>query len=687
MGKSKIKPFIIAGCIILVIGLILGIYFYVTTDFLKAPKTLFLKYFSQMFSQAEPYGMKAAVDLNSYIKENNYKEIGTTNLDLLSLLSSQDSDYEYVLKTEFEKDVTNNKSKIPLTLSYKNHDLMSGEVLINNDLYGLNIDGLTEKPIAVKNENLKTLADKIGITDSDKIPNTLKKFNIENLNMTESLNTIFGKYVESLEESFEKNAYTKERNIKTTIETIEYKANRFTLYLTYEEFYNLVKDYTLKMKTDESLKGFLSEKFNISNKALEEYLDNVNLEVDNILNIHGKAEIMRINVYEKDNNFLKLELVSDNINYELYNYKDEDSAKFVYSYNNIDKTTRKTYASMKITIENTFDDTSCDVIITYNDKKKAENSEKVNSSGYIENTYRVQYTLSNVTKESADKSIVIIRNNNKLIEYRAKITIGVNAEIESLTSDNSNVLNNMSSEDLRNLVNDLTINATSFIDVSNIQEEEPEVLEIVDENNIDSALKDLNSAFVKIVANYNLDNEDAENIKDYFNQDRLINNLMFRNEILLSDDKTIVLYRNTIGETYEFILNITNYAIEVKEYNVLQDVSEITLQDILYPPPEPEPEPEPEIVPNTDVLSIMRTEIETYLAAVYNEAVTTGEEIYAADYINDEQLILNCSTIAEAYIEEQEGGNFYIECRDVDGNMFSGVIQITETGLNLLMFN
>ena len=687
MGKSKIKPFIIAGCIILVIGLILGIYFYVTTDFLKAPKTLFLKYFSQMFSQAEPYGMKAAVDLNSYIKENNYKEIGTTNLDLLSLLSSQDSDYEYVLKTEFEKDVTNNKSKIPLTLSYKNHDLMSGEVLINNDLYGLNIDGLTEKPIAVKNENLKTLADKIGITDSDKIPNTFKKINIENLNMTESLNTIFGKYVESLEESFEKNAYTKERNIKTTIETIEYKANRFTLYLTYEEFYNLVKDYTLKMKTDESLKGFLSEKFNISNKALEEYLDNVNLEVDNILNIHGKAEIMRINVYEKDNNFLKLELVSDNINYELYNYKDEDSAKFVYSYNNIDKTTRKTYASMKITIENTFDDTSCDVIITYNDKKKAENSEKVNSSGYIENTYRVQYTLSNVTKESADKSIVIIRNNNKLIEYRAKITIGVNAEIESLTSDNSNVLNNMSSEDLRNLVNDLTINATSFIDVSNIQEEEPEVLEIVDENNIDSALKDLNSAFVKIVANYNLDNEDAENIKDYFNQDRLINNLMFRNEILLSDDKTIVLYRNTIGETYEFILNITNYAIEVKEYNVLQDVSEITLQDILYPPPEPEPEPEPEIVPNTDVLSIMRTEIETYLAAVYNEAVTTGEEIYAADYINDEQLILNCSTIAEAYIEEQEGGNFYIECRDVDGNMFSGVIQITETGLNLLMFN
>ena len=51
----------------------------VTTDFLKAPKTLFLKYFSQMFSQAEPYGMKAAVDLNSYIKENNYFTVTAIN--------------------------------------------------------------------------------------------------------------------------------------------------------------------------------------------------------------------------------------------------------------------------------------------------------------------------------------------------------------------------------------------------------------------------------------------------------------------------------------------------------------------------------------------------------------------------------------------------------------------------------
>ena len=48
---------------------------------------------------------------------------------------------------------------------------------------------------------------------------------------------------------------------------------------------------------------------------------------------------------------------------------------------------------------------------------------------------------------------------------------------------------------------------------------------------------------------------------------------------------------------------------------------------------------------------------------------------------------MNCSTIYEAYVEEQDGGMFYVECKDEEGNLYSGVIQITEDGLNLLMFN
>ena len=72
---------------------------------------------------------------------------------------------------------------------------------------------------------------------------------------------------------------------------------------------------------------------------------------------------------------------------------------------------------------------------------------------------------------------------------------------------------------------------------------------------------------------------------------------------------------------------------------------------------------------------------------MYNEALTTEEELVASDYINSEQLVYNCSTIYEAFVEEKEGGMFYVECKDEQGTMYSGVIQITEEGLKLMMFN
>ena len=42
MGRNKFKPLKIIVLILLIIGLVFGIYKYNTTDFLKSPKKLFL---------------------------------------------------------------------------------------------------------------------------------------------------------------------------------------------------------------------------------------------------------------------------------------------------------------------------------------------------------------------------------------------------------------------------------------------------------------------------------------------------------------------------------------------------------------------------------------------------------------------------------------------------------------------
>ena len=70
---------------------------------------------------------------------------------------------------------------MPITLNYRNHELLSGTVLSSNDLYGINIDGLTERYVSVRNVNLKELADKLGIENSNFIPNSITKNNYKDL--------------------------------------------------------------------------------------------------------------------------------------------------------------------------------------------------------------------------------------------------------------------------------------------------------------------------------------------------------------------------------------------------------------------------------------------------------------------------------------------------------------------------
>ena len=698
MGKSKIKPFIIVGVIVLLIGLIIGIYFYINTDFLKSPKTLFIKYFSQVTSMLEPKGMDVSKNLEKYMELKNYKEVGSTTLNF-SGTNDFENVAEYVLKSEFEKDVSNNKINMPISLNYKNHELLSGTVLSANDLYGININGLTDKYVAIKNNNLKDLANKLGIENSNFIPNSITKINYKELKV-EELDNIFKKYVENIDLAFNKDAFSKESDFKITIESEEFVTNRYIFTTNVNEFYTFLKNQLNIMKKDDSLKSLLSQKFNISNDIIETYLDELIKRCEKNINENEGSNEFNVYVYECNGKLLKIEASTDNIAYEIYVYEKDDNVKLFVNYNNIELITRKTVETLKFIVQNTYNDNSMNMSFVVTSKTKNNNKVEGNMAEYNEADYRIQYGINNVSENGADRSFVAVINNKKVLEYKSKITIGVNVEIDTISSENADVLNDMSDESLRNLVGTLTENTAGFIDVSNIVEPEEDTNNLIDTSTMDSAINDLNLAFLNIEAAYNLEQRGDISLLDYFTQEKLKNEANFGNEILLSNEKDIILYRNKARQTFQFNIIVSDTKIEIVDSYELKDAYEFTLNDILYPPqPEPEPEPEPEEnlvpnidpveddLPNNDIVSLMKSEIDSYLLAVYNEAMTTEEELVAADYINSDQLVLNCSTIYEAYVEEKEGGMFVVECKDEEGNLYSGVIQITEDGLNLLMFN
>ena len=73
---------------------------------------------------------------------------------------NSDEDLNVVEINDSLENILSTYLKMPITLNYRNHELLSGTVLSSNDLYGINIDGLTERYVSVRNVNLKELADK-----------------------------------------------------------------------------------------------------------------------------------------------------------------------------------------------------------------------------------------------------------------------------------------------------------------------------------------------------------------------------------------------------------------------------------------------------------------------------------------------------------------------------------------------
>ena len=258
----------------------------------------------------------------------------------------------------------------------------------------------------------------------------------------------------------------------------------------------------------------------------------------------------------------------------------------------------------------------------------------------------------------------------------------------------------MQVQDVSDLISNINDNTEYFINTSRILEniqEEVEEISLADSGDIWSARRDLENAISKIIANYNLDNEGAVSLKEYFDLSRLLQNLSLTDEISLSEDKNTISYRNRIGKNYEF--------------GIVFGIDSISIQRMIEIIPELEPEPEPEIIeeepvvdqeipefdeehdefitqePNSDIIATMKTEINTYLAAVFEEALTREEGILVEDYINGEQIVNNCLSVYEAGVEEQEPGIYYIECRDEQGNLYSGIIRIYEHSIVLTTFN
>ena len=454
MRKNKLI-IIIVSTILILIGLIFTI-LCLTTDMFKSNKKIFYKYISQINLSGfvnENFSKEYSdrIKNNKYSQNTNIKiEYNGENIEKINKEINIQSKRDLENKLASSKIIVGNDEKKDIEVEY----------LRNEDTYGIMIKKIAKQYVAIENNNLKELLEKIGISDinniqiPDKIEiDKLTQGNdiVNNILTEEEKNEFINKYKSLIVENIPKECYSKtEEEIEFEDGTIS--ANGYKIELTIEQLGQILKLLLEELINDEKLANKICEIGNKVNESFsqEEYKQGIQDLIDS-LDEEGMSEeeknikILSITVYEKDKKIKKVSLrfgieelgtnisveFSDKPRIKINSKKRRDEEKkieIVKSMNTDNQEILNISASLK---QNEIE-FNINLDIERNGKSSSEN---------IDNKIKLSFD----SKEFGNGNLEIIDS----------VKFDSNIEIEKFTKDNSLLINNLSEKQIKNLFTNL----------------------------------------------------------------------------------------------------------------------------------------------------------------------------------------------------------------------------------------
>ena len=489
MKKNKILPAIIV-VVILIIVLLGGLaYAYFFTDAFKSDKQLFFKYVSENFEIVK--NLKDE-DLEKY-KEKQQNTPYTSDGEIkmyFTLSGTQESNLINTLKNcnitfNGSTDKANKYAYQKVNLNYSDSENLSFEYIHNQDTYGIKINEVLNKFIAVENNNLKEWARTLGL-DEETIELILDKFDFENnifkdLFTEEEIKTLQDKYLNLIVENLTDEMFSKGENAESTI---------YTITITKSQAENIGINLLQTLKDDElifsKMKKVMTENLNItetdSNSYIQEIKDKIQDAIDEISNSSSnmvdqddmtdtegidnttntaESRNLVVNVYVKNKSLQKTEFVID-----------ENKMSIIRTANGLTSEYLKSgeVNPQTIAIEKTksSDELSYNLQVNEDGEElKASASFKgISTLNAVEESY--EYTINSTLADLAGKTGILTKNyeyaedsendNNQLYEeaeitnkYKNTKTFNSNLTKENITTDEMMLLNNHSIESIGNL--------------------------------------------------------------------------------------------------------------------------------------------------------------------------------------------------------------------------------------------
>lgn len=431
--KKKIALTLLIVVILLGIG---GVYAYFATNAFKTDKELFLSYMtSDWLSDLKDENLK------EYIKkqENNaYTNKGSIALEVQDDGSISDETLQMIKnsKVTFEGKTDNSKKIAEQTLTMELAQGINIPVKVRRDgeTLGIQSNLLNTKFIAVRNENLKNLLERLG-ADAEDVPD---KIDFEESTFTESeIKELKEKYFSILDENLDEELFSKEKeNDQTTIK----------LSMTEEKAKDVLIKIFQTIRDDETL----LKKFSgvIDKDDLKQQIDDFVDELKDIEPDEKTTFEMKISVKSK-----KVEKIEMNIK------EDENITANILIENSQNKLSIKAYDEGDSILELQIEKETNENDVTYKIDIKTDLDTELADQEKAEIHLTVQYknlaTLDNVeenyelklsTQDYYESNTDLKLNYTNVKQFNSKI------EIEGINSENAITLNDATDDEIDELL-------------------------------------------------------------------------------------------------------------------------------------------------------------------------------------------------------------------------------------------
>jgi len=453
MGRKKRNLIIVLSIItglILIIGGIL-IYLNIATDIFKSPDEVFYKYLYQNGSIADVFDTELLDRYYQRIENNAYNGTGE-----ITIKTGMNDDSESDTK-EFDNLMNNlklsytTKSNLPekkqeteATIAYNDQEQFKFSVVQDNNNYGIKSDEVVYKYLKIKNENLRDIYTKLGVQNSESIPNQFNKidYNIyKNMN-AEDKAKILSTYQNVLNKGILSNHYTKQADVNLNFNGQSVVANAYSLTLTEEEISSLKISLLETLMKDELTLKYLVQFLQLDSSYTVQIKQLIQEKIDDLKREQiEKNENVRITVYESNMQLLTTIVEMPEANYTINNNVSETNQKVTIVKQSNDGNNINTTVTLERNTSDNSNSFKMEQISTTGETTTDRNAITVNLNGNVD-TGNLEL---NVKLEN------LIGNKLNEINYTDKKEFSSSVNIEGLNDDDSVSLNDMTLEEINSL--------------------------------------------------------------------------------------------------------------------------------------------------------------------------------------------------------------------------------------------